>query len=182
MHAPPYSLALWVPTLDGPLPPPGSPIALPAFAHRPAADLERLAEADLRVVCARLDGDLTPLDLATRRAQFHHLQRQIADAALLGATLVWLDHPRDPSDHVAEAISLLDQFARARMLQLVLNPPRLDALLYAPPDECPSSPPLLLAPALTPALQQYLDTLGFDGLLVVAPPAPSDLLLGRTQP
>ncbi len=97
-------------------------IGLPARVDRPTSELEALAEAGVVVVAVRLEADLTAPDLETRRHQLHLCQRQLADAALLGATEAWLSTP-ELSDDAArarfdEAFALLVEFARARQIDL----------------------------------------------------------------
>ncbi|MFO0876489.1 MAG: hypothetical protein U0840_03870 [Gemmataceae bacterium] len=124
MSAPPSLLATWVDALEGILPPPGSRIALPACADRSGSDLDRLADTDLHVIAVRLQGDLTAPAASPRREQVRHLQRQLADAALLGAHAAWLDTPAPTLPHIAEALELLDTFALARRVILIVNPVR----------------------------------------------------------
>lgn len=104
-------------------------VALQARVDRPAAHLDALAEVDLVVACARLRGDLTLTEVSARRTQLHLLQRQVADAALLGATLVWLpvdacqDQGADETGgvYLSEALELLVAFAGARQVRVAVS-------------------------------------------------------------
>jgi sugar phosphate isomerase/epimerase len=99
-----------------------------AVEERPAADLEALARADVVVVCASLGRGLPPGhgldadDVGVRRATLAALERQVADAARLGATCAYLV-PGVGEDvrirtYLAEGCGLLAEFAAQRMVRL----------------------------------------------------------------
>ncbi len=106
-------------------------VAITARADRPADDLEALADSGLVVAAAALGADLptgctldTP-DIGRRRRALEVLQRQVADAARLGATCAWLAAGRDASPQgrtcFAEACALLADHAARRMVRLCVT-------------------------------------------------------------
>jgi hypothetical protein len=106
----------------------GSAVALEAMIDRPSAHLDALAEAGVLVRCARLSGNLADVSVDVRRAQLRQLERQMADAALLGATSVWLpviEADEQARQLVREGMTLLAGYAAARMVRL-LGPPWLE--------------------------------------------------------
>jgi sugar phosphate isomerase/epimerase len=95
-------------------------VALEARVDRPVSDLEALADAGVIVAAVRLHGDLTLVDVEARREQLRLLQRQVADAAVLGATVAWLQ-PNEGDEaraYFEEGFTLLAEYARARQIQL----------------------------------------------------------------
>jgi hypothetical protein len=105
-------------------------VALDARVERPVSDLEALADAGVVVAAVKLRGDLTLADVEARREQLRLLQRQVADAAVLGATLAWLPRAGSVSDGQPEpsltlpaledeARALLAEYAAARQVRLV---------------------------------------------------------------
>jgi sugar phosphate isomerase/epimerase len=102
-----------------------------ARQDRPPQDLEVLADTGLLVSCAALGRGLAPeqvLDapaVADRRAAVAAVEQQIADAARLGASHVYIvpgiDAGTDALARFAEACGLLAEFARARMIRLCLE-------------------------------------------------------------
>lgn len=103
-----------------------------ALADRPAAHLEALADSGLVVACAYLGHGLPAghgLDAGpapVRRATLDLLTRQVADAAVLGATRAALAAGADGSDEgirlYAEGFSLLAARAASRGVRLCLEP------------------------------------------------------------
>jgi sugar phosphate isomerase/epimerase len=102
-----------------------------ALAERPATHLEALAESGLLVSCAAVGRDL-PLGLtldaiaaADRRRAVDLVERQIADAARLGATHCYLVPGTDASGPalacLADACAALAAYARGRMVQLCVE-------------------------------------------------------------
>lgn len=98
-------------------------VALEARVDRPVSDLEALADAGVIVAWVRLHGDLTLADVEARREQLRLLQRQVADAAVLGATVAWLPKAERVSDeqrvYLEEGTALLARYAAARQVELV---------------------------------------------------------------
>src|SRR5205085_47923 len=107
-------------------------VEVAAESERPPADLEALADAGVHVASAELGRGLPPghaldaRDLALRRATLSLLQRQVADAARLGATVVSLKPGADPTDtglvYFAEGCALLAAYAGKRMVRLCVEP------------------------------------------------------------
>src|SRR5262249_9242907 len=103
-----------------------------ALAERPAAHLEALAKSGLIVSCASIGRDLPEgqtldaADVAIRRAAVETMQRQIADAARLGAThgyvVSGLDSTRDGLLRFGEACVMLADYAQQRQVRLCLEP------------------------------------------------------------
>lgn len=102
-----------------------------ALAERPASHLEVLAESGLLVSCASIGRDLPAgqsLDagsLEDRRGAVEIMQRQIADAARLGASHAYLvpgtDTSSDARAAFTEACALLADFAAQRMVKLCVE-------------------------------------------------------------
>src|SRR5438270_12654164 len=103
-----------------------------ARADRDAADAEALADTGLLVSCAAVGRGLPAgqaLDAAAveaRRAALAALERQVADAARLGATHCYLVPPADPGpaglERFGEACGLLADYAAGRMVRLCVEP------------------------------------------------------------
>jgi sugar phosphate isomerase/epimerase len=103
-----------------------------ALVERPPAHLEALAKSGLIVSCASIGRDLpecqTPdaADVASRRSAVELMQRQIADAARLGAThgyvVSGLDSSRDGLFRFGEACVMLAEYAQQRQVRLCLEP------------------------------------------------------------
>jgi sugar phosphate isomerase/epimerase len=103
-----------------------------ALVERPAAHLEALAKSGLIVSCASIGRDLPEgqtldaADVANRRAAVEVMERQIADAARLGATHGYIvsgqDGSRDGLLRFGEACALLADYARERQVRLCLEP------------------------------------------------------------
>src|SRR5205823_10412491 len=93
---------------------------------------EAPADTGLLVACAAVGRDLPAgqgLDVASvglRRETIERVKRQLADAARLGATRAYLVSGTDAGEgalsRFAEAISLLSEYAAARMVRLCLEP------------------------------------------------------------
>ncbi len=106
-------------------------VDLVAEVDRPAEQLEMLADSGLLVSCLALGRHLPPghgldaADVAVRRATLALLERQIADAAHLGATTAYLVPGSDTSSTAlscfAEGCTLLADFAAARMIRLCVE-------------------------------------------------------------
>src|SRR5215469_13956859 len=140
MTAPPsWPLAAFATSLPGDLAIVLPHIATLGFRHvdlvaqidRPAAHLEALADSGLLVSCAALGRDLPPghtldaADIGLRRATLELLQRQVADAARLGATTAYLLPGFDASETAltcfAEGCALLADYAAARRIRLCVE-------------------------------------------------------------
>jgi sugar phosphate isomerase/epimerase len=94
-----------------------------ALASRPGDHLEALAEAGVVVAAAALSGDACTGSLAERRAALARLERQVADAALLGAGCVLLAPPPGAGEAAfADLCALLAEHAARRMVRLALWP------------------------------------------------------------
>jgi sugar phosphate isomerase/epimerase len=106
-------------------------VDLAAEVDRPAVQLEELADSGLLVSCAALgrhlpEGlSLDAADVGVRRAALALLQRQIADAAQLGATTAYLVPGHDSSATAltcfAEGCALLADYAAARGVRLCIE-------------------------------------------------------------
>jgi sugar phosphate isomerase/epimerase len=106
-------------------------VDLIAEVDRPAEQLEELAESGLLVSCLALGRQLPPghnldaADVGIRRATLALLQRQIADAANLGATTTYLvpgiDNGATALKCFAEGASLLADYAAARKVRLCIE-------------------------------------------------------------
>jgi sugar phosphate isomerase/epimerase len=106
-------------------------VDLIAEVDRPAEQLETLADSGLLVSCLALGShlpaghSLDAADVAVRRSTLAFLQRQVADAARLGATIVYLVPGTDRSttalSRFAEGCALLADYAAARMLRLCIE-------------------------------------------------------------
>lgn len=102
-----------------------------ATATREGTDLEALADSDCIVSCAALGKGLPDeqaLDaeaIAPRRAALHSYQRQLDDAALLGATTAYLvpGHGTSADDRLrfTDACQLLADHAAARRIRLCVE-------------------------------------------------------------
>lgn len=139
MSASPWPLSVLLPSLPLDFPTAVAQAAALGFHHvdvvaveeRPAADLEALAEAGVIVCCASLGRGLPPGhgldagDLGVRRATLAALERQLADAARLGATCAYLvpGLPGDPQarTYLAEGCALLADYAAQRMVRLAVE-------------------------------------------------------------
>jgi sugar phosphate isomerase/epimerase len=103
-----------------------------ALADRPTSHLEALAETGLVVSCASIGRHLPEgctldaADLALRRTALEVMQRQIADAAHLGATHGYVVSGMDASAEglarFAEMCALLADFAGRSMVKLCVEP------------------------------------------------------------
>lgn len=102
-----------------------------AEIDRPAEQLEALADSGLLVSCAALGRNLPPshtldaIDASVRRTTLSLLQRQVADAARLGATTAYLVPGFDSSETAwscfSEGCALLADYAAARMVRLCVE-------------------------------------------------------------
>ncbi len=102
-----------------------------ALADRPAAHLEALAETGVVVSCAAVGRGLPEgqsLDAPARgdrQAALDLMKRQVEDAARLGATACYVvpgqDAGGDSLARFTEAVSLLAEFAAARMVRLCVE-------------------------------------------------------------
>jgi sugar phosphate isomerase/epimerase len=137
--SPPWPLAAFATSLPGDFAAVLARIAALGFTHvdlvaeidRPPEHLEALADSGLLVSCAALGRNLPPghtLDAAevgVRRATLSLLQRQLADAARLGATTAYLVPGRDAGETAltcfAEGCALLADHAAARMIRLCVE-------------------------------------------------------------
>ena len=98
-------------------------------AKRSEADREALADSGLIVDCVALgrnlpDGSaLDANDVAQRRIAVAEVQRQIADAAQLGARVAYVVPGKDANSlpAFADACQVLAAFARGRMMQLCIE-------------------------------------------------------------
>lgn len=109
-----------------------SHVDVTALVERPAAHREALAEAGVLVGCAALGRDLPAgvsldaLSLARRREAVQLVERQINDAALLGAICAYIVPPADDQGACrtayAEASALVAEHAAGRMVRLALEP------------------------------------------------------------
>ena len=102
-----------------------------ALADRPADHLEALAEAGVLVACAPVgrglpdDHTLDAAAVDVRRAALELVQRQVADAARLGATHCYVvpgtDATADGLARFADACRLLAEHAGRRMVRLCVE-------------------------------------------------------------
>jgi len=98
---------------------------------RPQAHYEVLAETGATVSCCSIGRDLPDaqtldaLDITNRRAAVETMQRQLADAALLGATHGYVVSGKDGSAEglarFAESCGALADFAASRMVKLCVE-------------------------------------------------------------
>lgn len=158
-----------------------SSVAIDAREDRPSADLDALADAGVFVACARLRGDLSLADVALRREQLRRLQRQVADAASLGAHTVWLEPVLSDESlpYLREGLDLLHAFCQARRTHLAVRAP-LDAFpdldLAASIDDAATlrraSARLVLVTgtSLPTDAAALLTEIGFAGPVVLSPP------------
>lgn len=134
-----WSLAAFATSLPGDLAAVFEQIASLGFTHvdvvaevdRSAEQREALADSGLLVSCAALGRQLPPghvpdaADVSVRRATLALLQRQIADAARLGATTAYLvpGFVNTPTDLAcfAESCGLLADYAAACMVRLCVE-------------------------------------------------------------
>jgi sugar phosphate isomerase/epimerase len=103
-----------------------------ALAERPAVHLEALAETGLLVSCGGIgkglpdDWTLDTPSLDLRHLALAHIKSQIADAARLGATHVYLTAGLDGSPdgllRFGESCALLADYAAGRMVRLCVEP------------------------------------------------------------
>lgn len=101
------------------------------LAERPAAHREALADADLLVSCAAVGRGLPEghtldaADIPLRRAAVEEIERQIADAAGLGATHCYLvpgfEAGADALRRFADSCACLADYAAARMMRLCVE-------------------------------------------------------------
>jgi sugar phosphate isomerase/epimerase len=108
-----------------------SHVDLVAEVDRPAEQRDELADSGLRVSCLSLgrqlplDHSLDASDVGVRRAALALLQRQVADAAQLGATTAYLVPGLDGSATAltcfAEGCALLADYAAARKVRLCIE-------------------------------------------------------------
>lgn len=102
-----------------------------AEVDRPAEHLEALADSGLLVSCAALGRQLPAghtldaADVSVRRATLALLQRQVADAARLGATTAYLvpglDNSATALTSFAEGCALLADYAAGCMMRLCVE-------------------------------------------------------------
>jgi hypothetical protein len=98
-------------------------VEVTAMAKRPADCLDALAESGVLVAAATLSGDACTGSLPQRKAALAQLERQIADAALLGAGSALLAPPPDVCESAfADLCTLLGDYAAGRMMRLALWP------------------------------------------------------------
>ena len=134
-----WSLAAFATSLPGDLPAVLRQIAALDFTHvdlvaeidRPAEQLEALADSGLLVSCQALGRNLPAghtldaADAGVRRATLALLERQVADAARLGATTAYLVPGLDSSVNAltcfAEGCALLADYAVARGVRLCVE-------------------------------------------------------------
>jgi len=134
-----WPLAAFATSLPGDFPAVLSQIAALDFAHvdlvaevdRPAEHLETLADSGLLVSCLALGRQLPAghtldaADAGVRRATLALLERQVADAARLGATTAYLVPGLDSSATAltcfAEGCALLADYAAGRMVRLCVE-------------------------------------------------------------
>jgi sugar phosphate isomerase/epimerase len=95
-----------------------SHIELAASAFRPIEEMEAIAESGLFVEVLTLTSHW-PKDLRLAQQQLELWQREIDDAALLGAQVITLQVPTDAPAWSSEGLALLHQYASARMLRLI---------------------------------------------------------------
>jgi hypothetical protein len=111
-------------------------IEIPALGERPLAHLEALADAGVIVACAVLSGDLSRGSGAIRREVLRQLERQVADAARLGATCAILSAGAEPQPsgeaYFTEGCALLAEYAAGRMVRLAVRPQAGSCLADAP--------------------------------------------------
>ncbi len=106
-------------------------VDLVAAVDRPAVQRDALADSGLLVSCMALGRQLPPghsldaADVGVRRATLALLQRQVADAALLGATTAYLVPGFDSSEtamtYFTEGCVLLADYAAARRVRLCIE-------------------------------------------------------------
>jgi len=136
---PPWTLAAFATSLPGDFASVLTRIAALGFRYvdlvaqidRPAEHLEALADSGLLVSCVALGRDLPPghtldaADAGLRRATLALLQRQVTDAARLGATTAYLVPGFDAGETAlicfAEGCALLADYAAARMVRLCVE-------------------------------------------------------------
>jgi sugar phosphate isomerase/epimerase len=134
-----WSLAAFVTSLPGDFPAALGQIAALGFSHvdlvaeveRPAEQLEALADSGLLVSCLALGRCLPPghvldaPDVDVRRVTLTLFQRQVADAARLGATAVYLVPGFEGSATAltcfAASCALLADYAAARKVRLCVE-------------------------------------------------------------
>ncbi len=97
-------------------------VELKALADRPAAHLDALADAGVVVACANLTGDICAGSVQQRRDTLRLLQRQIADAARLGATCAVLNVAAGHEAYFTEGCTILSAYAAGRMMRLAVRP------------------------------------------------------------
>ena len=98
-------------------------------SQRPEAEREALADSGLIVDCVALGRDLPDGctldagDVALRRRAVEEMNRQIAEAALVGARVAYVVPCKDTSSlpAFADACQVLAQSARRRMMQLCVE-------------------------------------------------------------
>jgi D-psicose/D-tagatose/L-ribulose 3-epimerase len=108
-----------------------SHVDLVAEIDRPAAQRDALADSGLLVSCMALGRQLPPghsldaADVGVRRATLSLLQRQVVDAARLGATTVYLvpgfDSSATAMTYFTEGCVLLADYAAARRVRLCIE-------------------------------------------------------------
>lgn len=106
-------------------------VDLVAVVDRSAQEREELADSGLLVSCLALGRQLPPghtldaADVGVRRAALSLLQRQVADAAQLGATTAYLvpgfDNNSTAMTYFAEGCVLLADYAAARKVRLCIE-------------------------------------------------------------
>ena len=133
--APPWPLAAFLTSLPLDFPQAVARAAALGFTHvdpvalvdRPAPHLDALADAGVLVGCASVGRDLPPghaldaADVQRRRAALRLMQRQLDDAARLGATCAYVVPGADAGEVFTEAIGLLADHAARRMMRLCVE-------------------------------------------------------------
>jgi sugar phosphate isomerase/epimerase len=97
-------------------------VEVTALVDRPAEHLDALADAGVVVTCATLAGDLSTGSVQQRRDTLRRLERQVADAARLGATCVILSPGSGEVVLFTEGCTLLADHAARRMVRLAVRP------------------------------------------------------------
>jgi sugar phosphate isomerase/epimerase len=139
MNASPWPLAAFLTSLPLDFPAAVAEVAALGFSHVDVVALterlpmhaEALADAGVLVGCAALGRDLPPgcaldaADIQLRRAAMQQVQRQVTDAARLGATHCYLvpgtDRSADALACFAESCTLLADHAAGRMVRLCVE-------------------------------------------------------------
>jgi sugar phosphate isomerase/epimerase len=96
-------------------------VEVTALTDRPAIHLDALADAGAMVASATLLGDLTVAAIQQRRDTLRHMERQIADAARLGATCAVLTRGTGHELYFTEGCARLAAYAAQRMVRLAVR-------------------------------------------------------------